>query len=45
MMVSFCAVLSRNVLNEILDLIESASEDLPTYSYLFINIFIVFQRK
>ena len=34
MMVSFCAVLfPRDVLDEILDLIESVSEGFPTYSY------------
>ena len=32
MMVSFCAV-PRDVLDEILDLIESVSEGFPTYSY------------
>ena len=35
LLVCFCAVLSfqRYVLDEILDLIESVSEGLPTYSY------------
>ena len=36
MMVSFCAVLfPRDVLDEILNLIESVSEGFPTYFYLY----------
>ena len=36
MMVSFCAVLfPRDVLDDILDLIESVSEGFPTYSYIY----------
>ena len=42
MMVSFCAVLfPLDVLDEILDLIESVSEGFPTYSY-FSNKYMYF---
>ena len=41
MVVSFCAVFfSRDVLDEILDLIESVSGGFPTYSYNSLDILV-----
>ena len=38
MVVSFCAVIFRGVLDEILNLIESVSESFPSYSSIVFNL-------
>ena len=46
MMVSFCAVLfPRDVLDEILNLIESVSEGFPSYSLKAVLIYIFAYKK
>ena len=45
MMVSFVlSFFPRDVLDEILNLIESVSEDFPSYSYTNVSFFVRFQR-
>ena len=44
MMVSFVlSFFPRDVLDEILNLIESVSEDFPSYFFIFLNLFILLE--